>query len=275
MACQVAWMREREETMVLSFDDLASHFDEQRGLPVAALREWAAAVDLFAAGRTLEIVEPGIGTGRVTLPLAVSGHRVTGVDVSEAMLQACAHKADALRVGDRVTLLQGDATALPLPDHAFDLGVMASLLYLVPDWTEVLDELHRVVKPGGSVVHLVERSESGDELRLWDIAWRSRVESAGFQHASLQPAPEVVQAEFLRRWPDTRIEILASWEFGQTVGEAMDGYGERLRPLYAEMGDDEWSRIVGDFLYWAGNQFPDPETRLAGQVVLEAMISRT
>ena len=52
--------------MGLSFDDLANHFDDQRGLPVAALREWSAAVDLFAAGRTLEIVEPGIGTGRVT-----------------------------------------------------------------------------------------------------------------------------------------------------------------------------------------------------------------
>ena len=261
--------------MVLSFDDLASHFDDQRGLPVVALREWAAAVDLFAAGRTLEIVEPGIGTGRVTLPLAASGHRVTGVDVSGAMLQACAHKAEALRVADRVTLLQGDATALPLPDHAFDLGVIASLLYLVPDWTEVLDELHRVVTPGGSIAHLVERSESGDELRLWDIAWRSRVESIGFRHAPLQPTPDEVQAEFRRRWPDTRIEILASWEFGQTIGEASDGYGERLRPLYAEIGDDEWDRIVGDFLHWAGNQFPDPETRLGGQVVLEALISRT
>lgn len=261
--------------MVLSFDELASHFDDHRGLPVAALREWAAAVDLFAAGRTLEIVEPGIGTGRVTLPLAVAGHRVTGVDVSEAMLQACAHKADALRVGDRVTLLQADATALPLPDHAFDLGIIASLLYLVPDWTEVLDELHRVVKPGGSIVHLVERTETGDELRLWDIAWRSRVESTGFRHASLHPTPDEVQAEFLRRWPDTRIEILASWGFGQTVGEAMTGYSERLRPLYAEIGDGAWDRIVGDFLHWAGSQFPDPEMRLGGQVVLEALISRT
>lgn len=261
--------------MALSFDDLATRFDDQRGLPAAALREWTAAVDLFAAGRTLEIVEPGIGTGRVTLPLAAAGHQVTGVDVSEAMLQTCAHKAEALRVTDRVTLLQGDAAALPLPDDAFDLGVMASLLYLVSDWTEVLDELARVVRPGGSIVHLVERSESGDELRLWDIAWRTRVESADFRHAGLQPAPEDVQAEFLRRWPDTRVEVLACWEFGQTLGEAMDGYSDRLRLLYAGIADDDWDRIVGDFLYWAGNQFPDPETRLGGQVVLEAMIART
>jgi ubiquinone/menaquinone biosynthesis C-methylase UbiE len=261
--------------MVLSFDDLASQFDDQRGLPAAALREWAAAIDLVAAGRALEIVEPGIGTGRVTLPLAVSGHRVTGIDVSEAMLEACRHKAEALRVGDQVTVRQGDATGLPLPDDAFDLGVMASLLYLVPDWTAVLDELDRVVRPGGSIIHLVERNESGEELRLWDVAWRSRVESTGFQHAPLSPAPEEVQAEFLRRWPDTRIEIFACWELGQTVADAIDGYGERLRPLYAGISDDDWSGIAGDFLYWAERTFPDPETRLGGQVVLEALIART
>lgn len=260
--------------MVLSFDDLASQFDDQRGLPAAALREWAAAVDLLAAGRTLEIVEPGIGTGRVTLPLAASGHHVTGVDVSEVMLQTCAHKAEALRLGERVTLLQGDATALPLPDDACDLGVIASLLYLVPDWTAVLDELARVVRPGGSVVHLVERSESGENLQLWDIAWRTRVESTGFRHASMHPAPDEVQTEFLRRWPDTRVEIFACWEFGQTVGEAKEGYGERLRPLYASIDDGDWERIVGDFLYWAEATFPDPDTRLDGQVVLEALIAR-
>ena len=260
--------------MVLSFDELASQFDDQRGLPAAALREWAAAVDLLAAGRVLQIVEPGIGTGRVTLPLAVSGHNITGVDVSESMLRTCAHKAEALRIGERVTLVEGDATALSLPDDVFDLGVIASLLYLVPDWTAVLDELARVVRPGGSVVHLVERSESGEDLQLWDIAWRSRVESTGFQHASLRPTPEEVRAELLRRWPDTRVEVLACWEFGQSVGEAMDGYSERLRPLYASIGDADWERIVGDFLHWAEGTFPDPDTRLDGQVVLEAVIAR-
>lgn len=260
--------------MVLSFDELANQFDDQRGLPVAALREWVAAIGLLAGDRVLDIVEPGIGTGRVTLPLAAAGHRLTGVDVSEAMLRACRHKAEALRAGDRVTLVQGDATSLPLPDDGFDMGVMASLLYLVPDWTEVLDELARVVRPGGMIVHLVERSESGEELRLWDIAWRARVESTGFQHASLRPAPEEVQAEFLRRWPDTRVEIFACWEFGQTLGDAMDGYSERLRPLYASINDEDWDRIVGDFLHWAEATFPDPETRLEGTVVLEALIAR-
>lgn len=260
--------------MILSFDDLAAHFDEQRGLPAAALREWTGAVQLFASGRTLRVIEPGIGTGRITLPLAVAGHEVTGIDVSKAMLEACAQKAKALRVADRVTLIHGDATSLPVDDDAFDIGVMASLLYLMPEWESLLDELARVVRPGGAIVHLIERTEAGNDLQLWDIAWRKRIEETGYVHPALRPSLEEVRTEFSRRWPETRTEVLASWEFGQTVGEGRDRFGERLRPLYADVAQDDWDRVVRSFLYWSENSFPDPETRLDGQVILEAMIAR-
>lgn len=261
--------------MVLSFDDLAAEFDEQRGLPAGALREWVGAVDVFAGDRSLRVIEPGIGTGRITLPLAVAGHSVTGIDISDAMLETCAHKADALGVSDRVTLIRDDATALPVDDDAFDLGVIASLLYLVPGWEAILDELARVVGPGGAVVHLVEQTASGDDLQLWDVSWRTRIEQVGYRHPALRPMQDEVLGEFQRRWPDTRIEPLAAWSFGQTVGEARDRLGERLRPLYAEIGDEDWGRVVGEFLYWSEMTFPDPETRLDGQVVLEALIART
>lgn len=260
--------------MILSFDDLAKHFDDQRGLPAAALREWVAAVDVYAAGRTLRIVEPGIGTGRIALPLAVAGHEVTGLDISPSMLDTCRKKASVLGVAERVTLLEADASSLPLDDHSFDLGVIASLLYLVPDWEAVLDELARVVRPGGSVVHVIERTASGDSLQLWDIAWRTRIESTGYRHPALRPSLEEVQVEFLRRWPDTRTEPLASWEFGQSVGEGRDLLGERLRPLYASVSDEDWERVVNDFLYWSETEFPDPDTRLDGQVILELLIAR-
>jgi SAM-dependent methyltransferase len=260
--------------MILSFDDLAAHFDAQRGLPAAALREWTGAVNLFAAGRTLRVIEPGIGTGRITLPLAVAGHKVTGIDVSEAMLEACARKVEALNVADRVTLIHGDATSLPSDDDAFNVGVMASLLYLMPEWEALLDELARVVTPGGAIVHLIERTEAGNDLQLWDIAWRKRIEEMGYIHPVLRPSVDEVRTEFSRRWPDTRIEALASWGFGQTVGEGRHRFSERLRRLYADVAQDDWDRVVGGFLGWSERTFPDPETRLDGQVILEAMIAR-
>lgn len=260
--------------MILSFDDLATHFDGQRGLPVAALREWVAAVNLFADGRSLRIIEPGIGTGRITLPLAAAGHSVTGIDVSDAMLETCARKAEELNISDRVTLIHGDATSLSVPDDSFDVGVMASLLYLMPEWETLLDELARAIVPGGSVVHLIERTVSDDNLQLWDVSWRTRIEQTGYQHPMLRPSLEEVSTEFRRRWPETRIETLATWTFGQSVGEGRDRLGERLRPLYADIRDEDWNRVVRDFLHWSETTFPDPEMRLDGQVVLELLISR-
>lgn len=63
------------------------------------------------------VLELGCGTGRITLALAQAGHRVTGLDISERMLQRCEQKRAALprETRERVHLVQGDMTK-------FDLG---------------------------------------------------------------------------------------------------------------------------------------------------------
>lgn len=261
--------------MTLGFDALAEQFDDQRGLPAHALRHLVAFVNEIARGRALSIVEPGIGTGRISLPLAVAGHQVVGVDISRPMLDACVRKAAALRVEERVTLIEADATAIPCEEDAFDLGIFASLLYLVADWESVLDEFARVVRPGGAIVWIRERTEQGDALVLWDIGWRARVETAGFHHQIASPTEDEIMSALQRRWPDVVEEPLASWTFGQTVGRARDGYGDRLRALYPAITDDVWDALVRDFLLWGETTFDDPEGRLEGQVVLEAVAAWT
>lgn len=259
--------------MSLSFDALASQFDDQRGLPANALRHLVAFVDEVAKGRTLEIIEPGVGTGRIALPLAYRGHRVVGVDISRPMLDACLEKAIQLGVLEHVTLIEGDATDLPCDDDSCDIGVFASLLYLVPDWECALDELARVVRPGGAVMWVRERTEQGDALALWNIGWRTRVEAVGFAHQSTTPTEDDTLIAMQRRWPDLIIEPLASWIFGQSVWAGREGYSERLRGLYPGIPDDVWDGLVRDFLRWTETAFPDPDQRLEGQVVLETVVA--
>lgn len=261
--------------MRLSFDAIANQFDHQRGLPRKALKTWIDLIDGLADERSLRIIEPGIGTGRIALPLAAMGHHITGTDISQPMLEACEDSAQRVNIADRVQLNQSNAINLPFADQSFDLGIVAQLLYLVPDWPSVLDELARVVKPGGYVIHLTEPTTESKALSLWSDTWRQMIEATGYRHTELSPTDDEGHAEFLRRWPDVQIRELASWSFGQTVSEAMDNYASRVRPLYSTVPDHEFNRVVTDFLAWAQANFPDGSSRLDGTVTLTAMIAST
>lgn len=261
--------------MRLSFDDIASQFDTQRGLPREAMKAWMNLVDELSDGASVQIIEPGIGTGRIALPLAAMGHIVSGTDISQPMLTACEDSARSLDVADRVTLSLSDATRLPFSDHSFDVGIVAQLLYLIPDWPSVLDELARVVQPGGHIIHLTEPTTESDALARWSATWREMIEKTGYRHTALSPADDEVHAEFLRRWPDVHIRELSSWNFGQSVADAMNGYTARIRPLYGTVPEEEFNEAVADFLAWARETFPDGDTRLDGTVTLTAMIAAT
>lgn len=85
---------------------------------------WLAAA-LPPGGRVLDL---GVGTGRLAIPLADRGHAVTGVDASPAMLAALAAKPG----GSSVTGVQGDLTAPPV-DGPFDLVLLAgNTLFVLP-----------------------------------------------------------------------------------------------------------------------------------------------
>ncbi len=71
-----------------------------------------------------------------------------GLDFSAAMLAEAARENS----GDRVTFLRGDAHRLPLRSNSFDTVTCLAALYLIPDPLTVLDEMVRVLAPGGELI---------------------------------------------------------------------------------------------------------------------------
>jgi demethylmenaquinone methyltransferase / 2-methoxy-6-polyprenyl-1,4-benzoquinol methylase len=96
------------------------------------------------------------GTGDWTIALAEAvgpSGEVNGLDFSQNMLNVGIEKVKNLGL-NQVTLIHGNAMELPFPDNSFDYVTIGFGLRNVPDYLQVLKEMHRVVKPGGIAVCL-------------------------------------------------------------------------------------------------------------------------
>lgn len=130
----------------VSFDRAAGYYDATRMLPEEAEAAQTAMLARELAGAD-PVVEVGVGTGRIAVPLAAAGVRIIGADLSVPMLRQLAGKA-----GAAVPVVAADATRLPFRDQSFGAVVVAHLLHLVPEWRAVLDELIRVLRPAGRLL---------------------------------------------------------------------------------------------------------------------------
>jgi len=96
------------------------------------------------------------GTCDWTIAIAQASRngRTVGLDFSSNMLEIGRQKVDKEGLNQQIELVQGNAMELPFPDNSFDYATIGFGLRNVPDYSRVLQEMHRVVKPGGRVVCL-------------------------------------------------------------------------------------------------------------------------
>jgi len=126
------------------------------------------AMRLLDVKRNDHVLEVGIGTG-LNLPLYPTHCHITGIDLSEEMLEKAQDKVIELGLIG-VTLKVMDATVMDFGDSEFDSAVATYTISAVPDPVGVLREMRRVVKPGGSIVLLNHfRSERRVVGRLEDL----------------------------------------------------------------------------------------------------------
>lgn len=258
----------------LAFDDLAGSFDIQRGLPNRAVAALANLIDDLADDGKLRVIEPGIGTGRIAIAALAGGHQVVGVDRSRAMLRELHAKLSRVRGPSlRAALVRGDALALPFANDTFDLAILASVLYLIRDWRVALDEAGRVVRPGGNMLLVSERSVERPALARWDVLWREVIERTGYRHRAMEPDDARLLGEMRLRADRVVRRTLHSWTIGRTVAEARGGIAA-LRALYPAIDAKSWNTATAEFLATAGDEFTNPETRLDCDVHLDVAVCR-
>jgi ubiquinone/menaquinone biosynthesis C-methylase UbiE len=110
-----------------------------------------------------ELLEVAPGPGYFSIELARLGFGVTAVDISHTMVQITTENAE--RAGVEVNVRHGDAARLPFPDEAFDLVVCQAAFKNFPEPVRALDEMHRVLRPGGTaVIHDLRRDATAEDI---------------------------------------------------------------------------------------------------------------
>jgi len=101
------------------------------------------------------VVELGVGTGRIAVPVALAGVRVIGVDSSPGMLDVCRRRAEAAGVGGWIDLREGDLRRPPVEERVrLVTAPFRSLLHLASDEDRLtaLRAARALLEPGGRLV---------------------------------------------------------------------------------------------------------------------------
>jgi ubiquinone/menaquinone biosynthesis C-methylase UbiE len=148
----------------------------------------------WACGQaTGEVLEVAVGTGR-NLPFYPADVRLTGVDLSPAMLQIARQRADEL--GRAVDLREGDAHALSYPDGSFDTVVCTFSLCNIPDERRAIAEMHRVLRPGGLLVLADHVASTSRIIRAGQRLFEKLTFRLAGDHQTRRPLPIVEDTGF-------------------------------------------------------------------------------
>jgi phosphatidylethanolamine/phosphatidyl-N-methylethanolamine N-methyltransferase len=153
------------------------------------------------------VLEIGVGTG-LSLPLYPEGCRVTGIDISDAMLDRARERLDGLdRSG--IELRRMDARDLAFHDGSFDHVLAPYVISVVPEPERVMAEMRRVCKIGGTVTVV---NHFGSDNRVVGLAERLLTPLTLWIGFSLDvPVSTVTGAPGLRTERKECVNLLRLW----------------------------------------------------------------
>lgn len=132
-----------------TYDASPTHGLRSRREQFAWRKVFGQTFDRLGQSTPLRILDVGAGTGEMTVLLANMGYKVTGIDLTPAMLAIARQKVDKL--GIPVTLVEGRAEQLPFPDGSFDVVFSRHLFWTLPQPIAAIREWARVTRPGGMI----------------------------------------------------------------------------------------------------------------------------
>lgn len=153
-----ASVQSKKEQVAGMFDEIAHRYDFLN-------RFLSAGIDVRWRKKALAFLKPiqpstlldvATGTADVAIIAARELHpqKITGIDISEKMLEAGRVKIKTLNLESKIELRKGDSETINFPDASFDAVTVAFGVRNFENLEQGIRELYRVLKPGGRLVVL-------------------------------------------------------------------------------------------------------------------------
>ena len=167
-----------------------------------------------------QILDIATGTGDFAIEsLKLNPDHVTGVDISEGMLNVGRQKLKKRKLNDKITLTSGDSENLPFEDNKFDAIIVAFGVRNFENLEKGLSEMFRVLRPGGKVVVLeFSKPKRFPFKQLYNFYFKNILPTLG-KTISKDNAAYTYLPESVRSFPDGKdfTSILDKLGFKDTV----------------------------------------------------------
>lgn len=205
----------------------------------------------FQDSRDRDVLEIGVGLGADHQRFAQAGARLTGIDLTERAVEHTRKRFDLF--GLKSDLLVADAEALPFPDASFDVVYSWGVLHHSPRTPLAVEEVWRVLRPGGRARVMIYHKRSLVGTMLWlryallyGRPWRSldSIYAAHLESPGTKAYTKSEARDLFRRFSDVKISTVL------THGDLLESdAGQRHRGCLLSLARVLWPRPLLRLLF--------------------------
>lgn len=253
------------------YDRIAQNYDQTRWFKESVAEEVADFIlNLVEANPETSFLEAGVGTGSNVLPLVKRGYAVTGIDVSQEMLDQFRQKLP--EVPSNLNLICADASQLDFPDQSFDVVLTVHMVHTVANWKRFLDEITRVLNPNG--FYLNSQCITPPARLEFENYFRAILAKYEAQDAQPESKPIAkinidIDQYFLNKGYQSNYLIAKEWTVSNTVRELLSFFKLRAYGFCWRVSEEIFEQAIAEFENFCIKHYGSLDTELSSNAKFE------